>query len=297
MAAEHGQPTVFAPTLGEQGEPCAGCGAPLASDQRYCLNCGSRRAEARLPFLEILRYGATENSHEAVPPTRRQPSTPLVAVGVAGAFAIVLGLGVLIGSLGDDGKQVAAAPPPVITVAAPATGATTAGVQFTSDWPHGKDGYTVLIRTLPKDGTQPADVGAAKSQAQSKGAPDVGALDSDDYSSLDSGNYVVYSGVYHSRKQARKALAKLKRAFPGARVVEVSAGGSVAAKGDAGALSGHKKEATVGKNQLKELQKLSPEQYQKKARKLPDTTKLPGKPPPKDKKSPGGGKGGGEVIG
>ncbi len=51
----------------------------------------------------------------------------------------------------------------------------------------------------------------------------------------------------------------------------------------------------MGKNQLKELQGLSPEEYQKKAKKLPDTTKLPGKAPPKDDKKPGGG-GEGDVI-
>ena len=73
-------------------------------------------------------------------------------------------------------------------------------------------------------------------------------------------------------------------------MVRVSAsGGSLAAKGDADALSGRKKEATVGKSQLKDLHGLSPDEYQKKAKKLPDTTKLPGKAPPKDEKKPGGG--------
>ena len=45
----------------------------------------------------------------------------------------------------------------------------------------------------------------------------------------------------------------------------------------------------MGKKQLKKLQDLSPEEYQKKAQKLPDKTKLPGKAPPKDDKKPGGG--------
>jgi phosphatidylinositol-3-phosphatase len=33
---------------------CQACGAPLAADQRWCLECGTRRPEARVPFLEIL---------------------------------------------------------------------------------------------------------------------------------------------------------------------------------------------------------------------------------------------------
>ncbi len=32
------------PAFGPQGEPCANCGALLARDQRYCLECGTRRA-------------------------------------------------------------------------------------------------------------------------------------------------------------------------------------------------------------------------------------------------------------
>jgi hypothetical protein len=152
----------------------------------------------------------------------------------------------------------------------------------------------VQLRALPKDGTQVPAVQAAKSDAQSKGATGVGALDSDDFGSLDGGEYVIYAGTFDSRKQAKRELRKLKRDFAGAKVIRVSAGGTLAGAGDADALSG-KKEATVGKNQLKALQGLSPEQYEKKAKKLPDTTKLPGKAPPKDDKKPGAG-GEGDVI-
>ena len=101
---------------------------------------------------------------------------------------------------------------------------------------------------------------------------------------------MIYSGVFKTRKQAKKDLRELKADFPGAKIVQVSAsGGGLASEGDKDALSGKKKEATVGKDQLKELKDLSPKEYQKKAKKLPDTTKLPGKAPPKDDKKPGGG--------
>jgi hypothetical protein len=39
-------------------EPCAGCGAPLGADQRYCLSCGIPRAGTRLPFLDVLHAEA-----------------------------------------------------------------------------------------------------------------------------------------------------------------------------------------------------------------------------------------------
>src|SRR5262249_58622963 len=105
----------------------------------------------------------------------------------------------------------------------------------------------------------------AKSSAQAKGAPQVGALDSDEFSSLPSGNYVIYSGVFATRKQASRELSKLKGKFAGAKVIKVSAGGGLASQGDAGALSGKKKSATVGKSQLQQLKNVSPDQYSKKS--------------------------------
>jgi hypothetical protein len=49
------------PLLGEPNAPCRTCGSPLAADQRYCLQCGARRAEARLPFLDILARQVPED--------------------------------------------------------------------------------------------------------------------------------------------------------------------------------------------------------------------------------------------
>jgi hypothetical protein len=295
VTIEHEVETVDAPGLGPAGEPCARCGAPLAADQRYCLECGARRADARLPFRDVMEERIRRElgpgppaSHGAQP---RRPISVAQAGAGAGALAFALVLGILIGSAGEEApRQVAAAPPQVISVAAPASGQPVAQPEFTSDWPADKDGYAVQLRTLPKDATDVGAVQAAKSDAQSKGASDVGALDSDDFGSLDPGDYVIYAGVFDTRRQAKKALGRLRGDFPEARVVKVSAGGgSLASEGDKDALSGKKKEATVGRSQLKELQGLSPEEYQKKAKKLPDTTKLPGKAPPKDEQKPGGG--------
>ena len=284
--------TIRDPAAPPQGESCRRCRGPLADDQRYCLNCGQRRAEARLPFLEVLEQRYRSKGEQAVDapaaPPRWQP-TPVYAGAALAVLGFALVLGILIGSAGDDSpQQVAAAPPQVISIAG-ATGAAAPVEEFTSDWPEGKDGYTVQLRVLPKDGTQVPAVNSAKSEAQSQGASDVGALDSDDFSGLDGGNYVIYAGVFESRKQAKRVLNRLKGDFDGAKIIQVSAGGGLASEGDADALSGKKKSATVGKNQLKELQGLSPDEYEKKAKKLPDETKLPGKAPPKDNKKPGGG--------
>ena len=301
MTIEHELDTIRGPAIRREGEPCRDCGAPLAADQRYCLECGRRRGDARLPFKELMedriRRETAVPARPPAPPPLRERVTPVYAGAGVGLLALALLFGILIGSAGDDQpRQVAAAPPQVISVAAPAAAGQPVAQEFTADWPADEDGYTVQLRSLPKDGTDVAAVQAAKSDVQSKGAPAVGALDSDEFASLDAGNYVIYSGVFKSRKAAKRALADLKADFSGAKVVRVSSsGGGLAAQGDKDALSGKKKEATVGKNQLKDLQGLSPEQYEKKAKKLPDTTKLPGKATPKDDKKPGGG-GKGDVI-
>jgi hypothetical protein len=79
---------------------CASCGARMADDQRYCLNCGQRRGEPRLDFLALLRGGEPESSVSPAPPARGIASvlpTPRVA---AACILVVLGFGVILGAAG-----------------------------------------------------------------------------------------------------------------------------------------------------------------------------------------------------
>jgi hypothetical protein len=128
---------VNAPTLGAQGEPCQACGAPLAGDQRYCLQCGTRRTEARLPFREILAGEAAAPPTAVVPssaPAGGDPGQPMRAgltfLAGLGCLLLALGVGVLIGRSGDRTTTVtgAAPAPQVISVggAAAAPGTTSA---------------------------------------------------------------------------------------------------------------------------------------------------------------------------
>jgi hypothetical protein len=282
------------PTTPSSGK-CTRCGAPVAHDQRYCLNCGRRLTGTRPPWVD--RVSPPAQARPAALTVAGRPVPALALGGGLAIFVVALLLGIAIARGGDTVKPVAAGPR-VITVSVPGAGAATAApVSFTSDWPGGKNGFTVQLETLSKEGTEPAQVDKAKADAETKGAKQVGALDSDEFSSLDGGSYVVYAGVFDTRKAATKELRRLKGDFPGAKVIKVSSGGGLAAEGDPGALSGKKKSATVGKKQLQQLKSLSPSQYQKKSSKLPDQTKLPGHAPKKDNKKPGGGKGGGQVIG
>jgi hypothetical protein len=44
------------------GATCAGCGAALVADQRYCLNCGQPSSPVRLAFLDVLQEPSQANA-------------------------------------------------------------------------------------------------------------------------------------------------------------------------------------------------------------------------------------------
>ncbi|HEY7933464.1 MAG TPA: hypothetical protein VID48_06520 [Solirubrobacteraceae bacterium] len=214
------------------------CGAPLASDQRYCLSCGERR----LAMSSVLLGGApakqaidpsvgTGGSVAYTPNAGQHASAATVIAGV-GVLLLAMGVGVLIGRSANT-KQSAPAAPPVFTVAgsansgtSTAAGATPSETPFSDDWPAGTNGYTVQLQSLPESTTQASAVQAAKATASGKGATQVGAVRSADFSSLSAGNYVIYSGVYQKKAEAQKALAALKKNFPAATVISVSSGSS-----------------------------------------------------------------------
>lgn len=106
------------------GDQCASCGAPLAVDQRYCLRCGQRRGDPRLPFMDaVVLMDAVQRTQQGPPPPppakkRRGGISPNAALitGI-GVLLLALGLGVLIGRSGSNGTTASApAAPQVITV-------------------------------------------------------------------------------------------------------------------------------------------------------------------------------------
>ncbi len=102
------------------GEQCPTCGAHMAADQRYCLECGHRRGDPRLPFMDAVVFmDAVKRPRDAAPPAppsdrrpRMSPNASLVA-GVA-TLVLAIGVGVLIGRSGESGGSTAAAPAPQI---------------------------------------------------------------------------------------------------------------------------------------------------------------------------------------
>lgn len=108
-------------------QTCRSCGARLAEDQRYCLNCGQRRGEPRIDFRQ---YEAPPvQPPEAMPPPPAEEKaerdyTPLAAVGGIAVLGVMLLIGVLIGK--GDGGGTAATPAPVVVQGGEASAGKTA---------------------------------------------------------------------------------------------------------------------------------------------------------------------------
>jgi hypothetical protein len=110
---------------GEEGATCAQCGAALAADQRYCLNCGWRRGEPRVDYATQVMPQAAPAAQggpaPAAPPAPGFQQSPLFAVGTIALLGIMLLLGVLIGKDDDGGAQTVAAAPAQTTTPATTT--------------------------------------------------------------------------------------------------------------------------------------------------------------------------------
>jgi len=93
----------------------------MAADQRYCLECGLRRGDPRLPFMDAVVFmdaikrpaAAAQPSSPPPEPRSRMTANASLIAGVA-TLVLAIGVGVMIGQSGDNGSSVASAPAPQI---------------------------------------------------------------------------------------------------------------------------------------------------------------------------------------
>lgn len=112
---------------------CPNCHARMAPDQRYCLTCGNRRGEPRLPFMDAVKFMESMHQPPAAaaaaaapqPPRQRFAAGTTLIAGVA-TLVLAIGVGVLIGQSGENGSQQAAQPQEVV-INAGGGGGTTPG--------------------------------------------------------------------------------------------------------------------------------------------------------------------------
>jgi hypothetical protein len=128
--------------------------------------------------------------------------------------------------------------PPTITINPPTStlgtttfstttvGTTTFGTTSTTtgyaQWPPGKKGFTVVLKSVPTSNGRGGAENAAN-KAKTNGLPQVGILNSSDYSSMNPGYYVTFTGIYDTESQANAALPNARsKGFPTAYVRKVS---------------------------------------------------------------------------
>jgi len=224
---------------------CPNCGAPHDVYQEYCLECGRRLPGAYVGgrYAEVWR--------------RDSPIWLWAALAALLLVALVSGAVVALAAT-DDGKNsepassipvVSTAPsttdtvgvvtqPPTITINPPTTtlstttfstttfGTTTFSTTTTTGsnvtWPPNKDGFTVVLKSVPtSNGRSQAE--SAANKARTNGLSQVGILNSSDFSSLNPGYYVTFTGIYDTQSQANAALPNARsKGFPTAYAREVS---------------------------------------------------------------------------
>lgn len=157
-------------------DPCPSCGAAMAADQRYCLSCGQRRAEARLDYLEVLRGGPAPAVAAGGPPLAdARQRTNLTVIASIGCLLLAMGVGVLIGTAGGDDAVAPQAAPAAQVIKVQGGGAAAAAEPAAGSASAGK------AKAKKKD----SDVEEAATAADSKATnPELSQLEStsgDDY--------------------------------------------------------------------------------------------------------------------
>lgn len=290
-------------------DTCEQCEAPVEANQRYCVVCGTHRRHVYDPAARFLA-DATSRSRSAsriargsARAKRRSPGLALALV--LAAIPLAVAAGVLLGNRGNDAnsKLLAALRAQKTTVVNVDGGGATSGATTasTTGSAHGtaipvarltstfglQQGYAVEIEVIQASGTTEATVAAAEKHARSRGATAVGLIRQADFKitpAPPAGDYVIYSGQYHSSADATAALAKLKHAFPAAKVIAVRPVGSssqvlsTTAYGSAHQVSGFKPSASqlaAGAKEVKQVSKEINGNYVKSQQGLPDSISVP----------------------
>jgi septal ring-binding cell division protein DamX len=235
---------------------CPRCGAGLAPDQEWCLNCGAdvgaRVAETprwRVPVLivgvllvaalgaialALIELANDDQQVAQTPPAQTATPTPTPpqaptgeqpAPGEAGAtpgaqVPEASDSATAPGQSGDatptpeneGGSAGTATPSPSPGAGAspsPSPGSGAGSTGTVASWPSGKTAWTVILESATSQSA--AD---AKANELSTSGTSVGVLHSDDFSSLNPGYWVVFSGQYDSESAAQSAADGLKSKVP-----------------------------------------------------------------------------------
>jgi hypothetical protein len=238
-----GQPIGPAPP-----EPrCPRCGTPYGPKQEYCLECGLRLGGS--PTLVRRLEAAWRERFDFYPGDWIWPALLGLLIAVAGATGAILlgasnggGGGPIVATKGGpphtpttppatetvalptvpSGTPTATTAPPAPTTPPPATTSPpTRGPGSLTTWPAARNGFTVVLESIPISAGRSFALARARAAARS-GLPQVGVIDSGRFSSLHSGYFVVFSGIYGTRSAADQArITASAKGYPAAYAREI----------------------------------------------------------------------------
>jgi hypothetical protein len=213
-------------------EACPTCGAHVDPGQEYCLDCGGQI----VPTRRTSTVGrACERRFGRYPGDWIWAALLLLLVAAGSATAGIVARRDTGGSSGSKTivaiSPVVPAPPappaqtqptrPVTTAPAPAPAAAPKPGRGLVEWP-ARNGFTVVLASIPARGAGRADAEAKAKEALSRGLRDVGVLVSSRFASLHPGYYVVFAGVYSSLADAETAAAQASSRFPNAYARQIT---------------------------------------------------------------------------
>jgi amino acid transporter len=173
--------SVASPEDHATGTRCVQCGASLADDQEWCLECGAAQTLIHKP---------------------PDWKVPIAIIGTVVVLALI-GFLIALATLSSDANRSAAAQV-TTTVTAPSQPAATAAKPTVGSWPPGLPGWTVVLATSKSK----ADADAFATRASSSGTP-AGLLSSSEHPSMAPGMWVVFSGRYPTQAAAQAAIPGL----------------------------------------------------------------------------------------
>ena len=222
---------------------CTTCAAPLEPDQTYCLDCGSptplaprlTRSNRSVAILAIalaaLGVGAGALAYALAEGDGGDPSSDTVTATAPGAPlpTDTGGFGTLPADTTGGFPTTSTTPfippsttgfgtttsgvPPITTAGAITTAPTTPTTATTGgggagDWPVGLTAWTVQVSSVRDRG----DAEALRTRLRAAGR-EAGVLESSDFTELEPGYYVVFSGTFSSRAEAIAHAAALRSTY------------------------------------------------------------------------------------
>ena len=218
-------------TTGGGGGFCPRCSALVEPGQEYCLECGLRQPGGGL--------AATVGTAWQQRLRNRLPGWLLPILAALLVAAVMTGVAILISTGNDEAPEVINATGPssisTPTESVPSEPTTTAETETEPtptetkpppkpqlvDWPPSQNGYTIVIASLPASSGRAQAIRKAREVLASK-LPEVGVIDSGEFSSLHPGYYVVFSGIYADQRAALRGIGRVQDLYPAAYMRQIS---------------------------------------------------------------------------